>query len=281
TSRTVPPTTYVEHCRSLQERDPSRLTGTKSSHDVSHKRCRTIRALRSNAEPDAILPSPVLPQPSNFADTPPWHGRHVSESSELAQPNLSNVTIHSLPSSDTAFVTAIIRDSRDIATFLGARSVTVLQGAPRKLDDVNVKSLPSNLWLLTGIIRNTSDDANLSSSHIAKPNHTHRDSEERTTGPEVLARHDDEWSSDGNEHSSDSDLSEDDLNYKNKGLDDDEEHQSSRKRVRWLTAEDDRLIKWVKEGKEWRWIFGQFPDRTSGSVRTRWHGKLKSKAERV
>ncbi|EON63737.1 hypothetical protein W97_02965 [Coniosporium apollinis CBS 100218] len=178
-----------------------------------------------------------------------------------------------------AFVTAIIRDPRDIAKFLGAPSVTILQGAPRKLDDVNVKSLPSNLWLLTGIIRNLSDNANLSSSLIAKPNRTHRDGEERMTRPEALARHEDEWSSDDNEHLSDSDLSGDDLNYDNEGLDDDEEHQSSRKHGRWSPADDKRLIRWKKEEKEWRWIFKQFPGRTQASVRSRWYITLRSKAE--
>ncbi|KAJ9634553.1 hypothetical protein H2199_008836 [Coniosporium tulheliwenetii] len=208
---------------SLQEREPSRLTRTKSSHDVLHKRRRTVRSLRSNAEPEVILPSPVLPQTSNSTDMPPWYGRPVSESSGLAQQSLSNITIHPLPSSNMAFVTAIIRDSRDIVTLLAAPSVTVLQDAPRKLV-VNVNSLPSDLWLLTGIIHNSSDGANSSLSNIAKPNHTHRDGEERTTRCEVPARYDEEWLSDDSEHSSDSDLSENDPNYDNEGLEDDEEH---------------------------------------------------------
>ncbi|KAJ9644107.1 hypothetical protein H2199_003975 [Coniosporium tulheliwenetii] len=149
----------------------------------------------------------------------------------------------------------------------------------KKLDDVNVKSLPSNLWLLTGIIHNSSDGANISSSNIAKPNHTHRDGEERTTRREVPARYDEEWSSDDSEHSSDSDLSEDDPNYDNEGLEDDEVHQSSRKHGRWSPADDERLIRWKKEGKEWKWIFQQFPGRTQASVRSRWYVTLRSKAE--
>ncbi|KAJ9656085.1 hypothetical protein H2201_008657 [Coniosporium apollinis] len=127
---------------------------TKSSHDVSHKRRRTGTALRPNTELEATIPSSRLPQPSNFADMPPWHSRHVSESSELAHQGLSNATIHPLPSSNAAFVIATIRDPRDIATFLATPSVTISQGTPRNLDDVNVKSLSRNLWPVTGIIHN-------------------------------------------------------------------------------------------------------------------------------
>ncbi|KAJ9641104.1 hypothetical protein H2199_005772 [Coniosporium tulheliwenetii] len=264
---------------SLQEREPSRLTNTKSSHDVSRKRRRTVRPPWSNAEPESVLPSPVLPQTSNSADIPPWYGCQVIEPSGLAQQSLSNVTIHPLPSSNVAFVTAIIRDARDIATLLAAPSVMVLQGPLRKLNDVNVKSLPSNLWLLTGIIHNPSDGANLSSTHIAKANHAHRDGEERTTRLEVLARHDDERSSEDSEHSTDSDLSEDDLSYDNERSDDAEEHQSSRKHVRWSPVDDERLIRLKNEGKDWKCIFKQFPGRSQASVRSRWYVTLRSKAE--
>src|SRR5215469_8694040 len=40
---------------------------------------------------------------------------------------------------------------------------------------------------------------------------------------------------------------------------------------RWEPLEEQPLLAWRKERKPWKWIFHQFPDRSEGTVRLRWH----------
>ncbi|XTI92907.1 hypothetical protein V2W45_1205930, partial [Cenococcum geophilum] len=53
----------------------------------------------------------------------------------------------------------------------------------------------------------------------------------------------------------------------------DDESASTKGHSRWLASDDERLLAY--RGGEylrpWRWIFRQFPHRTEGAVRTRYH----------
>ncbi|XTI83810.1 hypothetical protein V2W45_133701 [Cenococcum geophilum] len=53
----------------------------------------------------------------------------------------------------------------------------------------------------------------------------------------------------------------------------------STKYSRWSREDDDNLLKWIKDGKQWDWICRQFPNRTPGAVRLRWYTKLRPKAK--
>ena len=53
--------------------------------------------------------------------------------------------------------------------------------------------------------------------------------------------------------------------------DDEQERSNTSKQSRWSKLDEQRLLAYKKEGKDWSWIFGKFPSRTSGAVRTRWH----------
>lgn len=54
---------------------------------------------------------------------------------------------------------------------------------------------------------------------------------------------------------------------------DDEREQTclnARKNTRWDEIEEQRLRVYKEEGKPWKWIFKQFPDRTEPAIRMRW-----------
>jgi len=147
-------------------------------------------------------------------------------------------------------MTAIIRNPRDVAAFTGTTSTTVLQSGlchAGKLDDVSLVPLASDVWLLTGIIYDSCNNANQSQDRIRKQDCTGQDDEEVS-------------SNDG--CSNEDDISEDDLAEHDESLSDDERNHGSRKRGRWSQTDDKRLIRWKKDEKEWKWIFEQFPGRT-------------------
>jgi hypothetical protein len=43
------------------------------------------------------------------------------------------------------------------------------------------------------------------------------------------------------------------------------------KRSQWPDLDEQRLLTYKKESKDWTWIFGKFPGRTKSAVRTRWN----------
>lgn len=49
------------------------------------------------------------------------------------------------------------------------------------------------------------------------------------------------------------------------------------KRLPWTREEEGDLCRWKEGNKDWSWIFSQFPNRTPGAVRTRWHTKFQQK----
>jgi hypothetical protein len=48
---------------------------------------------------------------------------------------------------------------------------------------------------------------------------------------------------------------------------DDEVASRPRRRTRWQELDRQRLKVWIKEGKDWDWIFQQFPGRSEAAVR--------------
>ena len=48
---------------------------------------------------------------------------------------------------------------------------------------------------------------------------------------------------------------------------------AGRSNRRWDPLEEQRLLAWRREKKSWKWIFNQFPDRSEGAIRVRWHTK--------
>lgn len=52
-----------------------------------------------------------------------------------------------------------------------------------------------------------------------------------------------------------------------------------RSNQRWDPLDEERLLAWKKEGKSWKWVFDQFPTRTEGAIRVRWHLLQKKKQE--
>jgi len=50
--------------------------------------------------------------------------------------------------------------------------------------------------------------------------------------------------------------------------DDENNGRQTRRNRKWSELERERLRAYVKEGKEWKWISKQFPDRTDAAVRT-------------
>jgi len=46
---------------------------------------------------------------------------------------------------------------------------------------------------------------------------------------------------------------------------------ADRRNRRWEPLEEQRLLAWRKEKKPWKWVFEQFPDRSEGAVRLRFH----------
>ena len=47
--------------------------------------------------------------------------------------------------------------------------------------------------------------------------------------------------------------------------------EAGRRNRRWDPLDEQRLLAWRKENMPWEWIFRQFPGRTEGAVRVRWH----------
>lgn len=46
-------------------------------------------------------------------------------------------------------------------------------------------------------------------------------------------------------------------------------------RGQWTSEEDDSLLKWVREGRPWPWIYKRFPLRTHNAVSSHWHVTLR------
>ncbi|KAF1978987.1 hypothetical protein BU23DRAFT_647703 [Bimuria novae-zelandiae CBS 107.79] len=156
-----------------------------------------------------------------------------------------------------AFVTALFRDHEDIGTVQAAGLLKDIVGH-LELRSITAKPVEPGTWFLTCFTHHASDTLG---RQISQPSpeeddwSNSRDIDEKSLG-------DDDANSDENDE------------YPREP---DTKFLSSTKGRRWSPEEDNNLRKWKNEGKPWRWICSQFPNRTPGALSTRWHTKLRPK----
>ncbi|KAH7063227.1 hypothetical protein B0J12DRAFT_641879 [Macrophomina phaseolina] len=107
------------------------------------------------------------------------------------------------------------------------------------LENVVVKQIQSQMWLVAGTVRN---------SNVSCTEPKHKD--------DLMS------SSNAEAHSAYGNMSDDCSNSSGQ--------QFLAKNQRWSPEDDRILCEWVKTGRPWSWIIRQFPLRTPGSVRTRY-----------
>lgn len=206
---------------------------------------------------EGVLPSCTLsPTLSDHDDT--------GGSSRHAQHKLTDISLH-LVSSNMAFLAATIQDGGSVPAISCSQMATLTKNAlghAGKIDGITAKQLAPGSWLLTGFLYSDCDASRLSAGGSGICDNVQSDTcrpplNGNTAEAEAVGSEDDEGSSDGGDGSSNCDLGEDD------------ECTSTRKRVPCSELEEQRLLAYKKENKPWDWIFGQFPNRTYGAVRTR------------
>lgn len=201
---------------------------------------------------------------------------------EAAPQKLTQMSLRQLPLGES-FLAAVIQDDRGVAAFAYDQSMMLIErtlGDCWQVDSIAVTPLSLNSWLLTGYLHPHCYAARTDLDRMAATQarvFSDLESDSRSDTPtlrsktldaEVFSSMDDERSSEDEDGSSDSNA--------DFGLDDpcssmENESLSKRGRIRWSKSEDEQLRKCM--GKRWPWknIFLEFPHRTPGAVRTRWH----------
>ena len=203
-----------------------------------------------------------------------------------ASPAITDITLHTVTSSpEVGFLTAVIRNAPDIFVACRSESLKTLLasalGDSKKLENISIKPLVSGMALLTASICDTT--LGTTYTHARCPTmqtkHTERAMPLKERRPQrsiaAFSHRDDEMSTDA-DSSSDSDeyLSDDSGHGAKDAIKHGPKPPLPSKWLLWSTEEDESLRRWKADEKDWDWIFSQFPNRTPGAVRTRWHVKL-------
>lgn len=223
---------------------------------------------RSNAENASFL------APSHAR----WGTKRYTEYNSPGKPRwcLSDITFHSLPA-DVSFVTTLFRAGSSAGILSPNYAVKLLEnavGQAMNLEDVTIKLLTPDTWLLTSLVDCASDVAGLEIDQSVSAL-----SSLRLNRADVAPARQHGRPSDGIDDETSSD--DYDINgNENDGQSSDivDERSSSRKHSRWSEEDDKRLRIWKEESKPWGWICRQFSNRSPGAVQTRWHTKLRGKA---
>jgi hypothetical protein len=269
---------------------PQRSTGQHRPHSKLHARSLKSHSPLDQASRIAALPSPqARPSAPNTTDTdmPPDYG-NLDRSSRAVLPTLDKVTFRPHSPHCCSF-TAVIRDGCD------ERGVSLSQlgrliasiGHVGTIEDLAIKPMEQYSLLVTGFSQYKSSPLSSRSTTVsttAEAGRAHKDA--RRSRPEHGKVVDAEaLASQGSESSSSDDdggdLSDSDPELSSDGdgcLD--KPRPSTRMNIPWSKLDEQRLLAWKKEGKSWKWVFGKFPDRTEGAVRTR-HAMIQRRVKSV
>lgn len=164
------------------------------------------------------------------------------------------------------FLTAIFRACGRPEILSTSHAATLLKntvGGSTSLEDITLKPVTSDTWFLTGLV-------------------DHSDGAGQRTGQPVpsLPRLQANTASPLDDSQSDDDIDDDTLSLDHENGGDNssvvaEDSLSSKKHCSWSEEDEDLLRKWKEENRPWAWICPQFPERTSGAVKTRWYTKLR------
>lgn len=159
-----------------------------------------------------------------------------------------------------------------MGTLSTSQAFTLLEnvvGYNMKLDNITVKPLALETWFLTCFMHCLFDTASRQIGQLAPTLPSLP-----ATRTDAVSLGGDDWSGgdDVDESSSDDDDKNDEHLRNNDGL------SRSMKHSPWSKEDEDNLHEWKEEGKPWKWICNQFPNRSPAAVRARWYIKLGKKA---
>jgi Myb-like DNA-binding domain len=201
---------------------------------------------------------------------------------------ITDITLHTVATSPEGFLTAVIRNTLDIFVVCRSEKLkTILAntlGDTHKLENISIKPLIPGMALLTASICNITHVS--TSTRTRCPTMQANDATNKTERPPFMrerrpqnsiaafSRHDDEISTDADSSSDSEEYSSEHTDREAKGaIKHGPKPLRPTKRLPWSLEEDESLRRWREEGKDWDWIFSQFPNRTPGAVRTRWYTK--------
>lgn len=191
------------------------------------------------------------------------------ESSRQTQWRLSHIALRSL-SDDVSFLIAIFRAGRDPGVLSSSHAVALLKstvGDPTTLEDITFELLAPGTWFFTSFAYFTTGAAGCGiGKQLSAPSSLQLN---RVDTAPIWDDKDNEDESSNGDYDSNSD------NYEHYLSNDVNNPSISRRRIPWSEDDDNRLRKFKKEGKPWRWICDQFPGRSPGAVQVRWHAKLR------
>ncbi|KAG9228076.1 hypothetical protein BJ875DRAFT_269787 [Amylocarpus encephaloides] len=262
--------------RPLQEsssRQPRPLSKHHRQYLKSHSPLDQCSRVTTSSSAIGRLPSPAPSiLPSTDTKISPSDS-NLNPSSRVTLLTLTEITFRPHSAHCYSF-TATIRDGCD------GRGVSLAQlarliastGHVGKVNDFTIKSIEQHLYLLSGFSWHTlsSITAEAGRDHVDATRTQPQDGKavdvraftSRGSEPSNGDEHENGLSHSDRELSSDSDSD----GY---SIEDELGRSGTRMHVRWDPIDEQRLLAYKKEGKSWKWIFGQFPCRTPSTVRTR------------
>ncbi|KAL5347675.1 hypothetical protein ACLOAV_007084 [Pseudogymnoascus australis] len=231
------------------------------------------------------------------------------ESSKHTRPLLTEVTFRPY-SPDYYSFSALIQDDRDEPEFTFGQFSKLIDcvGHSGNTKDLTIKQLKQHLFLVTGFSRRTSSRPSQSGRTVRSttnaclvPLSARRTRADKGRSASTFPSQRREASSHIVDYSFGDGSSEDELGRSDKrkysqwsassrsdvdgfgdgdpntcsdgdaySSEDNVGRSDNRKYSEWSALDKQRLSAYKKEGKSWEWIFGKFPGRTKGAVRTRW-----------
>lgn len=199
----------------------------------------------------------------------------------LLRATLTEVMFH-LHFSHCCFFTAVIQDGCAEWEVSFSQVVWLIASIShvRKIDNFTIKPVEQHLFLLTGFSQHTSSRPSFNDTALltaAKAGRDHIDAtctwpqRDRAVDAKALASRRSKPSisnDDGGLSNSNSESSSDDDGCLSE---DKQDCLSTSKHSQWSDLDEQRLLAYKKEGKDWEWIFGKFPGRTRPAIRTRWN----------
>jgi len=197
---------------------------------------------------------------------------------------LTDITLRPV-SSGVSFFAAIIQADCNMSPSCSEPVMLVESalGYAGKIDDITIKPLGPDSWLVTGFLHSLHDMSQFSTSHI-RPSGIYsggargstRSLHSKAASVVAVGSQEGPRSNEEDDDSSDCNLGYGDGDNRYTG--NKHKRPSARLHAKWSKLEEQRLLAYKKEDKPWEWIFCKFPNRTEGAVKLRWY-MLQSKAK--